>query len=427
MLCVLTSLTLPAHAYRNKIVHDTTANREQDFKPLTPFLVPKGTVNLARGKTVTSSDEYPIIGALSLITDGDKDNAEEHWVELGPGSQWVQIDLLQPSQIFGIQIWHYYGEPRVYRDVVVRVSNDPTFVKGVRTVHNNDRDNSSGLGVGTDREVFESHRGFRIDTRGKNYEGLTARYVRLYSKGNSSDPQNQYIEVEVIGKPPGPPRSNDVEARRRRGELKTWTFQTLPRYVSRWHDKGKPAPLQPADFLVPADASDIRYDGTALFHIPSSRSRLTTNKTKPGPLKHLNLPAGSWWMQIDFGELRTIYAIQLQGDHKDMTARTNYIVLAADDEKFTGNVQTLFDNANSQVADVKRKPEADANGLLIDTRGKDFTGLAARYLRVYSRTNSINFNTFFKGECIGKKLSQHSSNKSNLILWQTQLPPQPYW
>ena len=57
------------------------------------FLVPAGTVNLAKGKKVTASDNDPVVGTLDLITDGDKDGDEGSWVELGPGKQWVQIDL----------------------------------------------------------------------------------------------------------------------------------------------------------------------------------------------------------------------------------------------------------------------------------------------------------------------------------------------
>ena len=42
----------------------------------------------------------------------------------------------------------------------------------------------------------ETHKGELIDTK-----GTKARYVRLYSNGNSTDDLNHYIEVEVYGKP----------------------------------------------------------------------------------------------------------------------------------------------------------------------------------------------------------------------------------
>ena len=53
----------------------------------------EGVTNLALKKKVTSSDMAPIIGELELVTDGDKEGADGSFVELGPGKQWVQIDL----------------------------------------------------------------------------------------------------------------------------------------------------------------------------------------------------------------------------------------------------------------------------------------------------------------------------------------------
>ena len=48
------------------------------------------------------------------------------------------------------------------------------FIDKVRTVFNNDQDNTSGLGVGTDREFFETHEGKLI-----NAKGVKARYHPL--------------------------------------------------------------------------------------------------------------------------------------------------------------------------------------------------------------------------------------------------------
>ncbi len=161
-----------------------------------PFLVPKGCTNLARGKPVTSSDSLPIIGELEYVTDGDKEAGEGSYVELGPGRQWVQIDLNQKSRLYAILVWHYHAEGRVYHDVVVQVADDPDFVEGVQTVFNNDFDNSSGLGLGKDLEFVGDHRGRLIDAG-----GVRGRYVRLYSAGNTAGDQNHYIEVEVHGVP----------------------------------------------------------------------------------------------------------------------------------------------------------------------------------------------------------------------------------
>lgn len=156
--------------------------------------VPPGTVNLALGKNVTGSDNYPIIGDLSYVTDGDKQAGEGYYVELMNGLQWVQIDLGVPAEIYAIWIWHYHSQKRVYHDVIVQVSNDPLFKDNVITVYNNDYDESSGIGNGDDRPYVESRFGKLIDV-----ESVEGRYVRAYSQGNTSNDMNHYIEVEVYG------------------------------------------------------------------------------------------------------------------------------------------------------------------------------------------------------------------------------------
>lgn len=158
------------------------------------IMVPAGTENLSKGKTVTGSDAMPVIGELSYITDGDKSGEEGAFVEMGPGMQWVQIDLGQSSKLAAIVLWHFHSQARAYHDVVVQASDDPEFKKDVRTLFNNDDDNSAKLGVGKDQAYIETYEGKLIEAK-----GATARYVRLYSNGNTSDELNHYCEVEVYG------------------------------------------------------------------------------------------------------------------------------------------------------------------------------------------------------------------------------------
>ena len=168
-------------------------------KPRPPFLAPEGTINVARDKPVSGSDEEPIIGDIEMITDGDKEAADGSYVELGPFAQYITIDLEQQCELYAIVAWHYHKQPRVYFDVVVQVSNDPDFIADVTTVFNNDIDNSAGLGIGTDMHYTETNEGKLIDLLSKG--SPKARYVRLYSNGNTSNDLNHYIEVDVYGKP----------------------------------------------------------------------------------------------------------------------------------------------------------------------------------------------------------------------------------
>lgn len=160
-----------------------------------PVKIPKDSKNLALGKTVSASDENPIVGELGYLTDGDKDGDEGYEVELAPGRQWIQIDLEAPAEIFAIALWHYHRQKRVYHDVIIQISDDPAFKKGVKTIFNNDFDNSSKLGKGEDKVYVETHAGKVIPVN-----GIRGRYIRFYSRGNTSDGGNHYIEAEVYGR-----------------------------------------------------------------------------------------------------------------------------------------------------------------------------------------------------------------------------------
>ncbi len=164
-----------------------------------PFMAPEGTVLLSKGKPVSASDEEPIIGEIEMITDGDKEAADGSYVELGPFVQHVTIDLEKQSELYAIVVWHYHKQPRVYFDVVVQLSNDKDFITDVKTVFNNDIDNSAGLGIGKDMHYTETNEGKLIDLLSQG--SPKARYVRLYSNGNTSNDLNHYIEVDVYGKP----------------------------------------------------------------------------------------------------------------------------------------------------------------------------------------------------------------------------------
>jgi hypothetical protein len=160
------------------------------------LLVPKGTTNVALHKPVSSSDDRPLLGELSFVTDGHKEGSESAFVELAPGKQWVQIDLQKPCEIYAICVWHFFREARSYNDVVIQVADDAEFQQGVKTLYSNDQDNSLSLGLGKARPYIETNLGKIIDAK-----GARARYVRLYSKGYTGNQTNHYVEVEVFGKP----------------------------------------------------------------------------------------------------------------------------------------------------------------------------------------------------------------------------------
>jgi hypothetical protein len=164
-------------------------------KPPTPVQVPKGVVNVAAGKPVTSSVK-PYLGDLKQITDGKMEANDEDAVEFKKGLQWVQVDLGQPYAIHAVAMWHDHRYVQAMHDVIVQVSNDPGFTNGVTTIFNNDVDNSAGFGIGTNREYFELE--FGKVAPGK---GVQARYVRGYTRGGSMSSMNCWQELEVYALP----------------------------------------------------------------------------------------------------------------------------------------------------------------------------------------------------------------------------------
>lgn len=194
---VVLKTKLPPPLFVGTPVPINVPNLEPPTKGKRPdFYVPAGTINLAARKKVMASDNNPDVGTLDMVTDGDKAGDEGSWVELGPGKQWVEIDLSRTANVYAILVWHFHSQARVYRDVVVQVSDDPNFRNGVTTVFNNDFHNELGLGAGKDLNYIETYQGKLIDAK-----GVKGRYVRLYSNGNTANKLNHYIEVEVWGKP----------------------------------------------------------------------------------------------------------------------------------------------------------------------------------------------------------------------------------
>ncbi len=191
-------LTLPAPAFKGtpKDVQFGANVEPLSTNARPPLLVPAGLKNLAPAAKITCSDSNASPDMLAKIVDGNKEAYDDSIIILRKGLQYVQFDLGAPREIFAIVIWHAHNAAKVYHDVVVQVSDDPQFKTQVQTLFNNDADNTAGLGIGTDREYFETAEGRLIDAR-----GVKARYVRCYSKGSTESVLNEYTEVEIYGRP----------------------------------------------------------------------------------------------------------------------------------------------------------------------------------------------------------------------------------
>src|ERR1043165_256196 len=191
-------IKLPAPAFKGtpKDIQLSTYVEPLSDKPRPPMMVPTGLKNLASGAKVTSSDANATAETLAKITDGDKEASDQSIIFLRKGTQYIQMDLGAPSELFAVVIWHAHNSAKVYHDVIVQIADDAEFTKNARIIFNNDQDNSSKLGAGTDREFFETNEGKLINAKGEK-----AQFIRFYSKGSTESALNEYTEIEVYGRP----------------------------------------------------------------------------------------------------------------------------------------------------------------------------------------------------------------------------------
>jgi len=165
-------------------------------------------VNVARNKAVTTNAPTTSGQPLSALTDGVTARDKYVLYSVATGPKWAQVDLGRAYDVERLNVRSDWGSSasvyRYARDVVVQLSNDPDFASGVVTVFNNDGDNSSGLGVGTDAEYLEP-----ADGSGKDIylsTPVNARYVRFWANGHirvngQLNLVNTPIEIEAYADP----------------------------------------------------------------------------------------------------------------------------------------------------------------------------------------------------------------------------------
>ena len=177
--------------------------------PAATFRIPgtgDGEKNLALGLMATIIGDGFMEKDRDLIrfaTDGSIENRPDPKPGLDPlgylnvesGFAWVVFDLGATYDLHTVKMWHYYPDQRIYKDLLIQVSDDPNFETGVTTVFNNDKDDSVGYGVGEDDEYAESKAGKEIRFN------ATGRYIRTSLNGSYKNGSSQLVEFEVYGTP----------------------------------------------------------------------------------------------------------------------------------------------------------------------------------------------------------------------------------
>ena len=96
--------TIPSEKVEGTPIEVKVPNLKPAASKAPELMVPASTELLSKGKPVSSSDDFPIIGDPSYVTDGEKDAGEGYFLELSNGLHWVQIDLENESNLSLIHI-----------------------------------------------------------------------------------------------------------------------------------------------------------------------------------------------------------------------------------------------------------------------------------------------------------------------------------
>jgi len=302
--------------------------------------------NLAAGKLPASS----AFTNLSAVTDGSKNTSS--YADDYPkysGLQYLQMDLGASYILSDIKLWHYFGDGRKYKDVIVQVSNDPAFATGVTTVFNNDANNSAGRGTGTDSEYAETSAGLDI-----GFSGVNARYVRFYSNGSNMNSNNHYVEIEIYGNPAS--AASNLAA----GKSLT---------------------------------SSVNF---------ANLSRVTDGNRSTASYVDCYPAAGLQWVQVDLGAAKSISSISLWHYFGDTRKYHDVIIQVSNDPAFASGVTTVYnndtDNSAGRGTGAGSEYTETSAGLQIE-----FPAVSGRYVRFYSNGSTANaYNHYVEAEVYGK-------------------------
>ncbi len=324
-----------------------------------------GMAELATGKTVTSSSE---IRSSDFITDGiSTDTTKYASIESGP--QWMQVDLGQISKVGAIKLWHYYGDSRIYNNVVVQLSTDVTFKSNVVTVFNNDILNVLGQGNGNDAKYIESEIGKIIA-----FDKTQARYVRFWSDGSSSNAWSHYVEVQVYGD----------------------AVQT---------------PIVPETVNI-ALGKEVITSSEIL-----NKAYITDGAVSQDQIS--SMASGPQWVQIDLGAFYDIERIKLWHYFGDDRTYNNVVVAVSGDPDFAISNKIIFNNDSENLLGQG----AGTNSRYSETiNGKDlmFEPIKGRYVRLWSNGSTSNvYNHYSEIKIFGNKLNDDPYLIENIALKKT--------
>jgi uncharacterized protein YjdB len=388
---------------------------------------PQGTGNMAKGKLITSSSAMT---DAVYATDGGT-GTDKYANITNPGLQWVQVDLGATKSINEINLWHYFGSARSYKDVIVQISDDPTFATNVKTVYNNDRDNSAKREAGTDYEYTETSAGLNIA-----FNTTKGRYVRFYSNGSNMNGYNHYVEIEIYGELPVVP-AESVSLNKTAAQVETGATYSLTATVSpsdttnknvTWSSSddsiatvsaaGVVTGVKPGTVTITATTVDGSHTASCEMIVTLAPSKLSTGKAitnssaftnaawandgYKGTDKYANsVGSGLQYIQMDLGAYYDLTKINLWHYFGDARTYKDVVVQVSNDPAFATDVTTVFNNDTNNSAGLGTGKDAE---YAETSAGKTipFDKVNARYVRIYSNGSYVNgWNHYVEVEVYG--------------------------
>ncbi len=136
---------------------------------------------------------------LNAINDGKLDDYSayrgfEQENQYSKETNYIQVDLGKTCYIDSMNLVFYYSAVnRIYNNVVIVGSNTADFADPY-VLYNADKENFFGFGEGSAESVVATKEGIDIET------SASARYLRVYTKGNSNNSSVHIVEFSVFGK-----------------------------------------------------------------------------------------------------------------------------------------------------------------------------------------------------------------------------------
>jgi len=168
---------------------------------------------------------------------------------------------------------------------------------------------------------------------------------------------------------------------------------TPPDALALLYPELEPPPKKAPELLVPAGTKNLalKKKVTSSDSDPIiGKLEFVTDGNKQGSEDtFVELSPGLQWVQIDLEKPVAIYAIYVWHFFREARGYNDVIVQVSDDEKFTQNVQTVYNNdvdASAKMGIGKDRPYIETfMGKLIDAKG-----VVGRYVRLYTNRNTAN-------------------------------------